>query len=54
MSNDAAATFLSDRSLSDRQVERALIEEIDRVLADPPRRSYASGELIVRSNEALS
>jgi two-component system, NtrC family, sensor kinase len=54
MSNDAAETFLTDRSLSDEEVEQALIEEIDRVLGDPPRRSFAPGELIVRSNEALS
>lgn len=35
MTGGAAATFISDRSLSDEAVEKALIEEIDRVLDQP-------------------
>jgi signal transduction histidine kinase len=53
MTNDAAATFISDRSLSDEEVERALIEEIDRVLNQPPRRMFAPGELIVHADREL-
>ena len=53
MTDDAAATFISDRSLSDEEVERALIEEIDRVLNQPPRRTFAPGELIVHADREL-
>jgi signal transduction histidine kinase len=54
MTGDAAATFISDRSLSDEQVERALIEEIDRVLDHPERRTFAAGELIVHADRKLT
>jgi len=54
MTDDAAATFISDRSLSDEEVEHALIEEIDRVLDHPPRQTFAPGELIVHADRRLS
>ena len=54
MTGDAAATFISDRSLSDEAVEQELIEEIDRVLDRPPRRSFAPGELIVHADSTLT
>jgi signal transduction histidine kinase len=54
MTGDAAATFISDRSLSDKRVEAALIAEIDRVLDHPERRLYAAGDLIVRENRDLA
>ena len=54
MTDDAAATFISDRSLSDEEVEQALIEEIDRVLDHPPRQTFAPGELIVHADRRLS
>ena len=54
MTGDAAATFISDRSLSDEEVEQALIEEIDRVLDHPPRKTFVPGELIVHADRRLS
>ena len=54
MTGDAAATFISDRSLSDKRVEEALIAEIDRVLDHPARRLFAAGDLIVRENRDLA
>ena len=54
MTGDAAATFISDRSLSDERVEEELIAEIDRVLDHPPRRSFVAGELIVRAERELT
>ena len=53
MTGDAAATFISDRSLSDEAVEQALIEEIDLVLDQPQRRVFAPGELIVQADRKL-
>ena len=53
MTGDAAATFISDRSLSDEAVEQALIEEIDLVLDHPQRRVFAPGELIVQADRKL-
>jgi signal transduction histidine kinase len=53
MTSDAAETFISDRSLSDEAVEQALIEEIDRVLDRPSRRSFAPGERIVQADRKL-
>ena len=54
MTGDAAATFISDRSLSDKRVEEELIEEIDRVLGRPERRSFAAGEVIVEAGRELT
>ena len=54
MTDDAAATFISDRSLSDEEVEHALIEEIDRALDHPPRQTFAPGEIIVHADRRLS
>lgn len=54
MTSDAAETFISDRSLSDEAVEQALIEEIDRVMGNPARRTFAEGELIVHAGRRLT
>jgi len=54
MTDDAAATFISDRSLSDEEVEHALIEQIDHVLDHPPRRTFAPGERIVHADRRLN
>lgn len=54
MTDDAATTFISDRSLRDEQVEQALIDEIERVLDHPPRRSFARGEPIVQEGSELA
>jgi signal transduction histidine kinase len=53
MTGDAAATFISDRSLSDEAVEQALIEEIDRVLDHPQRQTFAPGAPILHAGRRL-
>ncbi|NQV06522.1 cyclic nucleotide-binding domain-containing protein [bacterium] len=46
-------SLIADRHLSDEQIERALIEEIDRALDSPQRRRLPAGTLITREGASL-
>lgn len=46
-------SFLDDRSLSDDEVERLMIEEIDRALGKPPRTTVPAGTIILQAGDPV-
>jgi len=50
---DLQRSFLGDRSLDDDEVEEAMIEEIDRVLAHPKRERFPAGSMLLRSGDPV-